>query len=245
MPLLRAAVHVHTTRSFDGRWPLPALAAALRRRGYDAVLTAEHSQSLDPDTWAAYREECARASSPGFLVVPGVEYRDADNVVHVPTWGPLPHLGDRVDVGALLARVEELRGVAVWAHPGRRDAWDRFDPEWARLLRGVELWNRKYDGWRPPPRAAELAASWGLPGYASLDFHRRRQFFPLATRIEVAGPVTVEAVVAALRAGRVSPEFLRRPLRDWQSGLPRRLLDGAEAGRFVAARTARRLGAAI
>ena len=168
-------MHVHTSWSFDGHWSLQAVAAALRRRGYDAMLTAEHCQSLDGESWTRYRAECARLSTPGFLVLPGIEYRDADNVVHIPTWGDLPHLGDRLPIGDLVTRVSSAGGVAIMAHPGRRGAWQRFDDAWVEHLSGVEVWNRKYDGWRPGPHGVRLGLDAGLPAYASLDFHRRRQ----------------------------------------------------------------------
>lgn len=239
---VRAAVHVHTTWSFDGHWPLGELATALRRRGYDAMLTAEHSQSLTPEQWLRYQEACAAVTTPDFLVVPGLEYRDTENVVHLPTWGvDLPHLGDRMEPGSLISDVADHDGVAVLAHPARRDAWRRVKPAWVVGLSGVEIWNRKYDGWRPSGPGEALAHEHGLPTFASLDFHRRRQFAPLATRIDVAGRYDAAGVVAALRAGRVSPEFLGRPVDTWSRGAPRAALGCADAGRRLAATTVRRL----
>jgi predicted metal-dependent phosphoesterase TrpH len=228
---IRAAVHVHTDWSFDGTWPLAQLAAALRRRGYGAMLTAEHCQSLDEESWRRYRALCAELSSSDFLVLPGVEYRDAANVVHLPTWGDLPHLGDGVDVGDLLSRVRELGGVAVWAHPGRRHAVDAFDPAWLALLGGVEVWNRKYDGWQPNHVAADLAEKHALARFATLDFHRRRQFAPLVTRIEVTGAPSEASVVDAVHAGRVRPEFLRVDVRTWLDGPPAKALSSVDASR--------------
>ena len=238
---VRCAMHVHTTTSFDGRWALERVAAALRRRGYGAVFTAEHSQSLDDATWRDYRERCQRLSGPGFTVVPGVEYRDAANVVHLPTWGELPFLGDHLPVPLLLERLSELGGAAVWAHPGRREAHLSFDPDWAHHLAGIEVWNRKYDGWAPRAIALELATQWDLPAIASLDFHRRRQFSSLATWLEPEGPPTEASLVAALIAGHVSAGFLGRPVERWTRGPSRRVLSVADASRRHAARQVRRV----
>ncbi len=53
--MIRAAVHVHTDWSYDGSWDLEALARELKRRGYGAVLTAEHDRTFDAGRWARYR----------------------------------------------------------------------------------------------------------------------------------------------------------------------------------------------
>ncbi len=90
-PVIRAAAHVHTDWSYDGSWGLEALVAELKRRGYGAVLTAEHDRTFDPERWQRYREACAAAAEAvGIPVVAGIEYSDADNVVHVPVWGSTP-----------------------------------------------------------------------------------------------------------------------------------------------------------
>lgn len=239
---IRAAVHIHTSWSFDGTWDLARTARALRRRGYRAMLTAEHSQSLDEGAWRRYQNACSAVSREDFVVVPGLEYRDAEDVVHVPTWGVKDHLGDRVDVGDLLTRVAQAGGVAVWAHPGRRHAVDAFDPAWIPDLAGIEVWNRKYDGWQPSGQALDIAAAHGIPALGSLDFHRRRQFAPLATRIEVRGTVGSTSIVEALHQGRVVPQFLRQPVTRWSGGVPARGLAVADEVRRLAATTLRRIG---
>ena len=59
-------------------------------------------------------------------------------------------------------------GVAVLAHPARRAASECFRPELARHLAGVEVWNRKYDGWAPGELASTLAiTSLGLGVFAA------------------------------------------------------------------------------
>ena len=83
MRTIRAAAHVHSDWSYDASWALPDLARAFARRGYDVVLMAEHDRGFDAERWAAYRMTCAAASSDRILLVPGMEYEDADNVVPV------------------------------------------------------------------------------------------------------------------------------------------------------------------
>ena len=101
---VRAAVHVHSDWSYDGTWTLPRLAAAFERRGYGVVLTAEHDRDWDAERWSSYREACAAASRPSLLVVPGIEYADPSDTVHVPTWGER-FLGAGLPTAELLGHV--------------------------------------------------------------------------------------------------------------------------------------------
>lgn len=243
---VRAAAHIHSDWSDDGSWTLPDLAGAFADRDYDVLLMSEHSRGLTADDWQAFRAACAAASSPRLLVVPGLEYNDRDNVVHLLVWGDVPFYGETPDLGATLPRVVADGGVAVLAHPWRRNAFERVGEGWYAHLTAVELWNRKYDGWAPNRSAAEMAGAHGLPAFAGLDFHRSRQFFPLAVDIEVgttvAGGLTPGAVVASLRDRRFTSRYRGRAAEDLVAGLAGQTAAGAEAVRKVLARGARALG---
>jgi hypothetical protein len=237
---IRVAAHVHSEWSDDASWTLPDIAAAFARRGYDAVLMCEHSRGFEASAWDEYRRACAIASTPSLLVVPGIEYNDGDDVVHIPVWGDLPYYGPTPAIPDLLAAASADRGVAVFAHPSRREAWRRYDPAWTKHLTAMEIWNRKYNGIAPDPRAVELAEREGLPGFVALDFHTSRQFFPLAMRLQVDdAALTPTMVYDALHAGRFQAlAFSRYALRYLRG--PRRLaLASAEKGRKAAARTLR------
>jgi hypothetical protein len=206
--LIRAAVHLHTDWSYDGSWELEALAAELGRRGYQALLTAEHDRGFDQDRWRRYRDACAEAAAAtGVAIFPGIEYSDPDNVVHVPVWGAadLPFLGEGRDSESLIDAAADAGAVAVLAHPARREAWRRLSPRSFAALGGVEVWNRKYDGWAPGAVARELATEHELTPFFGLDFHTSRQFFPLAMGVEVEGDPRIDDLVGALREGRLKP----------------------------------------
>lgn len=209
MTRIRVAAHVHSSWSYDGRWALEDLARAFARRGFDAVLMAEHDRTFDDERWTAYRDACAAASRAGALLVPGIEYSDAENRVHVPVWGAGAFLGAGRRTGELLEEARARDAVAVIAHPGRRDVWRTADPTWGRVAWGVEIWNRKYDGWAPGAGGCALARRFKLPPFVGLDFHSARQFAPLAMVGDVDGPVGEIPVVAALRAGRLAPQAAR------------------------------------
>jgi hypothetical protein len=212
MKRIRVAAHVHSEWSYDGSWSLERIAGAFGHLGYDGVLMAEHDRGFDEERWAAYRAACTAASRDTILLVPGLEYSDPTNSVHVPVWGDLPFLGEGLETGDLMARVREVAGLAVLAHPRRRDAWRRFETAWLSDLLGVELWNRKYDGYAPSRVGADLLLSQpGLTPIVSLDFHTARQFHPLAMVLDVAGAITADTVYDALRARRAQPTVFGFP----------------------------------
>ena len=216
---VRVAAHVHSDWSYDGTWSLSKIATTFARLGYDAVLLAEHDRGFDADRWLEYRAACRDASTASLLLVPGLEYSDPANSVHVPVWGEMPFLGEGVDTGELLRRVEDTGAFAVLAHIGRRDAWRLIEPEWLLRVAGLELWNRKYDGYAPNAVALDLLRQHDdLVPFVSLDFHTARQLHPLAMTLQLAGDPTVERVFDALTIRRAVPTAF---------GIPAlRLLDG-------------------
>jgi len=223
-PALRVVAHVHSTWSYDGEWKLADLSRAFARRGYDAVLMCEHDRTFDEPRWREFREACAEASDCGATLVPGIEYSDAENLVHVPVWGAEAFLGRDRPTGELLAAARAAGAVAVIAHPSRRDAWRTLKAEWLELAHGVEVWNRKCDGWAPSPEGLALAARReDLWPFAGLDFHSARQFFPLAmTAPAPAGSgrlcSSAESVLAVLREGRLAPSAFGRPAAVFSQG---------------------------
>lgn len=205
---LRVASHVHSDWSYDGRWTLEQISEAFGRRGYEAVLLAEHDRGFDASRWAGHRAACrsVNAGTHGAQLVPGIEYSDPTNTVHIPVWGDIPFLGEGLQTAELLSAAQAAGGIAVLAHPGRREAGRRLDPALLRHFAGIEIWNRKYDGYAPNRAAANLlrSAPAAIP-MVSLDFHTARQFHPLAMLVEVPGEATEQAICSALAARRARP----------------------------------------
>ena len=243
---VRVAAHVHSEWSDDASWPLSRIAATFRRCGYDVVLMCEHSRGFTSEKWDEYIQACDAASSPRMTIVPGIEYGDDDDIVHIPVWGRVPFFGEAPRISRLLAEVSEVGGTAVWAHPWRRDAWQRFEPSWYQYLSAVEVWNRKYDGIAPNRRSVDISRSYGTHTFVSLDFHTRRQLFPLSLALQIdprdeegtlaPEKVTADGVYAAIQAGRFSPRAFGLPLKLLTSGLPAAALHTLESGRRIAAR---------
>jgi hypothetical protein len=87
----------------------------------------------------------------------------------------------------------------------------------------------------------EFARRYALPQVVSLDFHTRRQFFPLGLSLQLDGPVTRESVLLGLRAGRFEPVFSARSALAFTAGVAERALQALEqARRHAAARIRRR-----
>ena len=234
---VRAAAHVHSEWSDDGSWTLGQIAKTFRRTGHNVVLMSEHSRGFTAAKWCEYVDACQEASSDRLLLVPGIEYGDEDDVVHIPVWGRVPFFGEAAPVGRLLAEATAAGGTAMWAHPWRRDAWRRFEPSWLEHLTAVEVWNRKYDGVAPSRSALALARREGIATAVALDFHTRRQIFPLALKLDVDGDLTVPAVYSALSAGRFAPRAFGLPLAPLVRGPGGVALHGIEALRRTARRT--------
>lgn len=239
--MISAACHIHSNWSYDGKWKLSELAAEFGSRGYRVVMMTEHdrgfSESRRQELWAA----CAKASSKDLLMLPGIEYSDANNTVHVLVWGPVPFVGENVPTAELLKAVKSANGVAVLAHPTRRNAWRVFDPAWVDNLLGIEIWNRKTDGWSPSKTALPLLEGTRMLPFVGMDFHDSKQMFRLAMQLDMASEINEESVLDCLRARRCRALAFGRPVKDVVSGIFGMTLRSAENVRRTAATAYRSL----
>jgi hypothetical protein len=194
-------------------------------------MMTEHDRGFSASRYDDYRAACARATSDEVYVVPGIEYSDPDNRVHVLVWGPVPFLGEGLATDVLLEEVARHEGLAVLAHPARRKAFELFKPEWAERLLGIEVWNRKYDGWAPSEKVPALVQQARSVPFVGLDFHSARQLFPLGMALDIDGPINESSVVDCLRNRRCSARVFggRLDQQRFERTLP--VLQMAEKGR--------------
>lgn len=235
-----AACHIHSQWSYDGKWSLQALAAEFGRRGYRVLMVTEHDRGFSPERLQQFRQACSDTTSSQILVLPGIEYSDRDNLIHVLVWGPVPFLGENIETAQLLAAVRAHDGVAVLAHPSRREAWKHFNPQWSELLLGIEVWNRKTDGWAPSPHAP-LLMSESLVPFVGMDFHTARQMFPLAMRLTLSEPISEGGVLDCLRSRQCRPTAFSRPLETLMRGPMSATFRAAERCRRTLAKSYRSL----
>jgi hypothetical protein len=84
------------------------------------------------------------------------------------------------------------------------------------------VWNRKYDGYAPISARYAPRDGSDLADFVSLDFHTRRQLFPLSMRLELDRQIPVvsgrdgqpdlDAVFAGLRGRAVAARAFGLPL---------------------------------
>lgn len=209
---MRVVLHAHSKWSYDGSWTLADIAKLYGRWGVDVVMMTEHDTGFDPDRFAEYRAECAVASTPRCKLIPGIEYSSPDNDIHILTWGLHQFLAEHRPVAETLEKVAAGGGVAVFAHPIRRNAWQQYDPAWTPLLSGMEVWNRKSDGVAPGVEALSLMEQTGLPPTVGQDFHKLKQLYPLTHQVEIEGEDLEAGLVEAIRDGALTPQAFRRNL---------------------------------
>lgn len=217
MTKIRAVLHIHSTWSYDGSWNLPEIARLYGRFGIRAVMLTEHDTGFDPESFSTYRAACAAASTPRCTLIPGIEYSSPENDIHILTWGLRSFLAEHRPVLETLKAVRAHGGAAVFAHPVRRNSWEKFDPEWADFLSAIELWNRKADGICWGSKAFEIIQKTGLPATVGQDFHRMKQLYPLTQTFEIPEGFSYkdnieEILVSNLNKGSSKPEAFYTPV---------------------------------
>ena len=236
---IRGACHVHSDWSYDGKWSLPEIAWAFSKRGYRAVMLTEHDRGFDEFRRQEHRKACQEASTEKILLVPGIEYSDVSNTLHFLVWNNVPFIGSGLAADEILTAAKNSGGAVVFAHPSRREAWKLFNPDWANKLIGIEVWNRKTDGWAPSRDAWQLVQGTQMLPFVGMDFHERRQLFPLATIMEMESLVTEASILAALSVRRCRSEAFGFPLKRFLHGISARPVKMAEFFRRKAAPVAR------
>ncbi|WP_344092927.1 hypothetical protein [Microbacterium deminutum] len=178
---------------------------------------------MDDEKWDRMQAACdAIGEERDFVVVPGIEYQDPDHIIHLPVFGRSSFYGRSPDIGDVARRARRDGAAAIFAHPRRRDAWQRFDPAWAADLAGIEVWNRKYDGIRPNAWALSVSAEHGMPATVALDWHGPRQLYPLALTVPTPAGDTNKArtagVVDSMLAGDVRATAFGMDVADFNRG---------------------------
>lgn len=178
--MLNVYSHIHSTFSYDGKWPLEKVVSRFRYLGADILLCSEHSQRIGTGGYSEFRRKCRELSTDRLRVVAGIEYSTQKNYIHFPTWGLDEYLGEELHPEDILAAAKDKQAFCIMAHPDRRDAWKDFKSEWSATgLTGIEIWNRKTDGLAPSANAIRLAREHALNPIASVDFHDGKQLYPL------------------------------------------------------------------
>lgn len=199
--MVKGVLHIHSTHS-DGEFSIAELRDIYMAAGCRFACITDHADSFDEERLAAYRRDCEEHSDEQFRFIPGLEYTCVDRM-HILGYG-ITTLIESVDPETVIARIADLGGVAVIAHP--KDTAlagiERFDP----LPDGIEVWNSKYDGRYAPRRATFLLLERlrqrnpAMRAFYGQDLHWRRQYRGLLTLLH-DGQYDRDAVLSALRRG--------------------------------------------
>ena len=232
----KAAFHVHSDWSYDGKWSLERISKVFSERGYAAVFLCEHCRTFDADRWREYQKACA-AITGGATLVPGIEYSDPENIVHVPVWGSPVFIGSERPTGELIEALVGHEGIfSVLAHPVRRNAWSQVSKDLLGAVDGIEIWNRKTDGFAPSSLAGEIADT-GKRLLASLDFHHDRQRFPMHVEINQPLAAHCDSMIAAMKSGDYQSFVFNRPCESSAIGLQGMCFRGLERSRKLLGRS--------
>jgi hypothetical protein len=192
---MKAMLHVHTCFSSDGELTPATIGRLAREHGFDAVLLADHFESLDADSYAALSEECRWVKD--CVLVPG--YERSWNGYHVLALA-VDRLFDDADPKVWADHVRDAGGLVVMAHPGRYQ--HKIPDSILAICDAIEVWNSKppYDGAvGPDPRGYALLGERRLP-LCGQDLHGVRHLSSVA----IETPVAVAAghtIVGAIRRG--------------------------------------------
>jgi len=211
---------------------LSVIARLGERLGASAVVMSEHDFDFTPLKWDDYVEACLRASTPGCVMIPGIEYSSPNDDIHVVTMGTPRFHGARRDLLETILAVRMEGGAAVLAHPRRRDVFNKITGDLLDVLDGIEIWNRKVDGLLPVNAYFKLARNRALAPIVAMDLHTWRQVFPMWNEISAdPDPLDGKSVATALRERRIAPACVLGRLEaglDGASSLALRSLVAAE-----------------
>jgi len=219
MRKIKGVVHLHSNWSYDGKWELKKLVKIFSIFNVNFLLMAEHDRNFTQQKLSEYRLACKEASTSKCIVIPGIEYSNYDNSMHILTWGNLPFFGEGVDTLTLVKNVESYSGVSVLAHPTENELYKKNYENILPYISGVEIWNRKSNGFCINDKAVELWSSKkNLVPLVTLDFHNKKQFFPLCIKINEAQNLSEPLIVHALKQGLTSSHAFGFPVKNFFGG---------------------------
>ncbi|OGI15941.1 hypothetical protein A3K63_01125 [Candidatus Micrarchaeota archaeon RBG_16_49_10] len=204
MPVLNGLFHVHSDYSYDGKLSLEKIKSACKHYGFDFVILAEHSQSLDDKKAEEFRKKCRELSDGDVVLIPSVEY-SCEGGMHIVGLG-VSEIISETKVDAVIKKIRDLGGFPIMAHPTK---YENFNTEGVEGLGGVELWNFSYDGLWPRKRGIEIFSEMkkkdeNLLSFFGLDLHYFYRFFlaeKLLMSMKIESEKTEKTVIAALRNG--------------------------------------------
>jgi len=201
--------HVHTHASYDAEASVDAVLAYAHNAGLDAIAVTDHD-TMD-GAWRAVE----RARPYDVVVIPGVEVSTADG--HLLALGISERPPPGRPLAETVATVHDQGGAAVIPHPFQRS---RHGVRRSAVVAcdGIEAYNAVAMTGVQNRRALAFARREGFPTLGGSDAHTPEMVGRAVTRVELATatePLSADAVVSAIRAGRTDHVGRRTPVRHY------------------------------
>jgi len=203
MTKLKIDLHVHTNHS-DSMSSVEKIIEAARERHLDGIAITDHG------TTSAFAQ--ATKLAPDLIIIPGMEVEAMEGHILILGVKDAPSKGLRAVEVAEYAR--QKGGIVIIPHPNmpfisiREDVAKQIRPD------AIETYNAKTPFfWHYKKRNIELAQRLGLPQTGGSDSHSYQTVGDMYTMVD-ADSRSVEAVLEAIRAGRIQPEGRASPLRE-------------------------------
>jgi len=203
--MLTCDLHVHTNFSKDGESSIEEILKRAEEVGLDAIAITDHD-TVDG------AKKAVSVKSP-VLVIPGIEVSTKQG--HLIVLGVTEMIPSGLDVGDTVAIARRLGAVLILPHPFHiwRHGVARRKRGGMLLVDAVETFNSRYIVGSANRKAAQIAKRFGKPCVGGSDAHHAR--FVGYGRTFVDAEPTVDAILQAIRDGRVSCGGRKTPLRTY------------------------------
>ena len=203
--MLICDLHVHTNYSRDGESSVEMILKAAENAGLDAIAITDHD-SVDG-------AKKALGCKTSVLVIPGIEVTTKQG--HLLVLGVTDVIPAGLDVLVTVEIARKMGALCVLPHPYHvwRHGVARRKNIGMAVVDAIETFNSRYIVGSANRKAARIAKRMGKPCVAGSDAHHAR--FVGFGRTFVDADRTVPAILAAIRAGKVTCGGKQTPLRTY------------------------------
>lgn len=196
-------LHVHSRYSKDSKASLDNILNVALERGLDGFAICDH----DTIEGGLACEKRAKELCLKITVIPGVEVSSSKG--HILVLGTRNNIEPQLSPEETIERARQLGGVVIIPHPYKKSSHGIGDFE-GLDIDAVEVFNSRCLFNDANHRAEIEANRLGIPGVAGSDSHISEMVGQAYTEID-ASENTLEAVLSAIREGKVAPAGKNTP----------------------------------